>query len=92
MALKIEEGALCAICEKGTLYKHPKHRVMKFQGVWWALDVVVYTCNICEDGFYPKEDEKRIDAAFKALRDYKRKWVDGEPQGYTGATQRKNRV
>ncbi len=68
-----KNGDTCPICGKGTIKVERKSETFEYKGHILPLELTVYSCDICKEGFFDNEEMKKYQ---KTIKDFQRR-VDG---------------
>ena len=68
-----KNGDMCPICGEGTIKVERKPEIFEYKGQTLALELTVYSCDVCREGFFDNEEMKKHQ---KTIKDFQRR-VDG---------------
>lgn len=59
----------CPICGGGHLFQQEEDVDIQYHGLTCKIhDVVSFVCDVCDDGFYRKDFEKKIESTFSEFK------------------------
>lgn len=67
--MKLQSGELCPLCQQGHFLLATQDVELSYKGRSICLThLELYQCSFCENNFYSKESERKMDKAFADLR------------------------